>query len=294
MEADVTGMAGIVVKADTSEIGVSSGMGAVSEPTSLLVGLTYATRLHVTRLLILPPLDTGLSHRFVTSYFASATGLSYHPIIEIDAGLVRTSIRSPGLWPTERKQPMSGVIDPVSLISVGESLAYAVGDSVTLIAPERGDFTTALDHPVTEMRLWESASEPQIGICVPDQHQVFLAPAEVSRIGYIDWPFGEDGTPVTIGTKAGQKPGAFFYPLSFDVAGDGRIFVLDAGNRHIQAFDSEGNYITQWGSEGADVGPFDFLDGLRPQEFSGSLIVDDDGFIYVADVGNKRIQKFAP
>lgn len=26
----------------------------------------------------------------------------------------------------------------------------------------------------------------------------------------------------------------------------------------------------------------------------GSIAVDDDGFIYVADVGNRRIQKFAP
>ena len=68
---------------------------------------------------------------------------------------------------------------------------------------------------------------------------------------------------------------------------------LDADHR-IQAFDSEGNYITQWGSEGADEGQFDFLDGLRPQEFSGSIVVDDEGFIYVADAGNKRIQKFAP
>ena len=29
-------------------------------------------------------------------------------------------------------------------------------------------------------------------------------------------------------------------------------------------------------------------------DFSGSLAVDDDGFIYVADPINNRIQKFAP
>ena len=30
------------------------------------------------------------------------------------------------------------------------------------------------------------------------------------------------------------------------------------------------------------------------EELSGSIKVDDDGFIYVADVFNQRIQKFAP
>ena len=45
------------------------------------------------------------------------------------------------------------------------------------------------------------------------------------------------------------------------------------------------------------AGEFDF--GVVGDEniFSsraGSIAVDSDGFIYVADVGNKRIQKFAP
>ena len=32
----------------------------------------------------------------------------------------------------------------------------------------------------------------------------------------------------------------------------------------------------------------------RHINFTGSIIVDGDGFNYVADVGNKRIQRFAP
>jgi hypothetical protein len=31
-----------------------------------------------------------------------------------------------------------------------------------------------------------------------------------------------------------------------------------------------------------------------PAGLAGSIVVDHEGFIYVADVGNKRIQKFAP
>jgi hypothetical protein len=52
----------------------------------------------------------------------------------------------------------------------------------------------------------------------------------------------------------GPNDGEFIFPLSFDVGPDLRLFVVDAGN----------------------------------------VAVDDEGFIYVADVGNKRVQKFAP
>ena len=92
----------------------------------------------------------------------------------------------------------------------------------------------------------------------------------------------------------GQEPGQFIFPLSFDGSADGRIYVLDAGNARIQVFDLEGNYITQWGRKGSDEGEFDFGNGSVPEDFAGSVAVDDEGNIYVADVGNGRIQKFAP
>ena len=39
---------------------------------------------------------------------------------------------------------------------------------------------------------------------------------------------------------------------------------------------------------------FDFGQGNVSTDFVGSIAVNDDGFIYVADVGNGWIQKFAP
>ena len=82
-----------------------------------------------------------------------------------------------------------------------------------------------------------------------------------------------------------------------DAAPDGRMYVLDAGNARIAVFDKEGAYITQWGAPGSNAGEFDFGDGVpisQSLNFAGSIAVDDEGFIYVADVFNKRIQKFAP
>ena len=89
------------------------------------------------------------------------------------------------------------------------------------------------------------------------------------------------------------------YPLSFDVGPDGRIFVQDAGNARILVFDAERNYLTQWGRRGTEAGEFDFGTGdfrraTKELDLAGSVAVDSEGNIYVADVGNKRIQKFAP
>ena len=45
-----------------------------------------------------------------------------------------------------------------------------------------------------------------------------------------------------------------------------------------------GNFIASWGSDGIGDGQFSKSEGLD---------VDPDGYVYVADTGNKRIQVFA-
>ena len=88
-----------------------------------------------------------------------------------------------------------------------------------------------------------------------------------------------------------------YYPVSLDAGPEGRVYVLDAGNSRVLVFDAEGSYITQWGGRGAEEGSFSLGDGQKINngfDFYGSICVDDEGYIYVADVGNRRIQKFAP
>ena len=299
LEADVTnrgsGRSVVVVKADTLPARWSGTQTRLTEHTSLTAFMLYEGASQSATLHILPPLDSGLEGRVFTSHFAAAIGPTYRFRFAIDDGHVEAAIGTASWWPSEPRPFLQEPYGLVSLISVDESWAFAVGDSLIRMAPGRPDVALALEAPVSEMRVWEeAAAEPQLGICVPDQNQVLIAPAQVSRIGYLDWPFVEEGAATVVGTEAGQGPGALFFPLSFDVAADGRIFVLDAGNRRIQAFDSTGNYITQWGDPGTADGRFDFGGGHTAVEFVGSITVDDEGFIYVADVGNKRIQKFAP
>jgi DNA-binding beta-propeller fold protein YncE len=63
----------------------------------------------------------------------------------------------------------------------------------------------------------------------------------------------------------------------------GHVFVADYMGR-IQKFDSNGKFITQWGSRGSGDGQF-----LCCAE---GLAVDRQGNVYVVDVDNHRIQKF--
>ena len=73
--------------------------------------------------------------------------------------------------------------------------------------------------------------------------------------------------------------------LPEDVATDssGNVYVVDFGNNRIQKFDSNGNFITKWGSEGAGDGQFKSPLGIA---------IDSSGNVYVADHDNHRIQKF--
>jgi len=65
------------------------------------------------------------------------------------------------------------------------------------------------------------------------------------------------------------------------------VYVLDMSNvRHsLFKFSSEGELVETWKSWGTDNGEFD-----RPE----SVALDENGFVYVADAYNDRIQKFTP
>ena len=55
-------------------------------------------------------------------------------------------------------------------------------------------------------------------------------------------------------------------------------------NQRIQKFDSDGNFLTKWGSKGKGNGEFDAPAGIAVDNL--------DHNIYLTDGGNNRIQKF--
>jgi sugar lactone lactonase YvrE len=83
------------------------------------------------------------------------------------------------------------------------------------------------------------------------------------------------------------QSGVLNEPWDVSVDADGSVYVADTWNHRIVKFDSDGKFVTQWGEEG-------IRDLTNPNGFWGprGIVVDDNGNVYLADTGNKRIQVF--
>jgi DNA-binding beta-propeller fold protein YncE len=65
----------------------------------------------------------------------------------------------------------------------------------------------------------------------------------------------------------------------------GHVLVTDTGKQRVVVFDSQGNYLTQFGERGLAEGQLDEPVGIA---------VDSTGKVYIADTWNNRVQVFAP
>jgi len=126
-----------------------------------------------------------------------------------------------------------------------------------------------------------------------------------------------------------SSPGSFLSPQHLAFDSENNLYVTDLGNSRVQKFDSNGTFITEWGSSGTEPGQFGYPSGIaifgesvfvvdnknsNVQKFDldgtfitewGSFGTDDGSFksprgiaisndesVFVADSGNSRIQKF--
>ena len=236
-----------------------------------------------------------------TAFMAEAAVIPRGFAARVDMSAIDLSV-SVG-FPDQWHEIVSSAPSFLSLVTAGESVFLFRDDSLRrfesadLLAgdatPE--ELSLAGSGIVSEMRQWsrrrsEGSGSSRLGLCFPHDHRVHIHNLRIPAGEATPSPVRE----LSIGQQPGAAAGQFVVPLSLDVGPDERIYVLDAGNGRIQVFDFDGTYITQFGGFGGGEGEFDFLGGAEATDFAGSIAVDDDGFIYVADVGNQRIQKFAP
>jgi len=124
------------------------------------------------------------------------------------------------------------------------------------------------------------------GVAVDSSGNVYVADTGNHRIQKFD----SNGKYLTQLGSQGSGNGQFNYPTDVAIDSSGNIYAADTGNyradennHRIQKFDSDGKYLTQWGSQGSENGQFNG---------PGGVAVDSSGSVYVADTGNHRIQKF--
>ncbi len=90
----------------------------------------------------------------------------------------------------------------------------------------------------------------------------------------------------SLGSGDGQFLGG---PTGVSVDPKGNVWTIElkvfSGNARVQKFNSEGKYLSKFGSEGTGEGQF-----KEPQ----GIATDAEGNILVADTGNNRIQEFNP
>jgi DNA-binding beta-propeller fold protein YncE len=92
----------------------------------------------------------------------------------------------------------------------------------------------------------------------------------------------------TIGTPGEPAPfmsgEPFNKPTNIAFGPDGDIYVSDGyGNAHVHRLSPDGELIQTWGGSGSDPGEFYISHDIR---------IDEEGFVYVADRENHRVQVF--
>jgi|HubBroStandDraft_6_1064221.scaffolds.fasta_scaffold00054_39 streptogramin lyase len=97
-------------------------------------------------------------------------------------------------------------------------------------------------------------------------------------------PLGEKLMEIDVGEQPENSPNAFKGTTDIAFGPNGRLFITDGyGNSRIVEYTAEGKRIREWGSAGTGTGQF---------HLPHSIVIDEDGIIYVADRENGRIQRF--
>ena len=81
-------------------------------------------------------------------------------------------------------------------------------------------------------------------------------------------------------------------PRSVAVDPEGFVYVTDSAGDKIYKFDHNGQLITSWGHKGVGDAEFLFNRNFPEDEKGGYIAAAGDGYLYVSDTDNHRIQKF--
>ncbi len=216
---------------------------------------------------------TVLSYSSLFDYSARAAG---YAVTGVD-GSGRESGFSPPFWALRLQNPADVVVDENNeRIVLDPQNGYAL-----LLQSTAGEYWDTLGSFDLHLEYsWYLARDPAGNLIISHPSDAYSTRQSV-RVADQDanllFEFGEQGS----------GPGQFQGPAGVAVwTGPGvtdtyRILVADSGNDRIQAFDAQGNFVSEFGGYGSGSGEFSSPQGLA---------VDSVGNVVVADSGNDRLQ----
>jgi DNA-binding beta-propeller fold protein YncE len=138
------------------------------------------------------------------------------------------------------------------------------------------------------LRLPEAVAVEDTAAVAPGQGSVYVA----DQLSYVVQKFSSSGSFETEWGSYGGAPGQFGPIGGLATNAAGNVYVVDSSHDRIEKFDSEGEFITSWGHGGSGLGQFHFGSSQNPSEPPGGGIAVAGNYVYVADTGNDRIQRF--
>jgi uncharacterized protein (TIGR03663 family) len=161
--------------------------------------------------------------------------------------------------------PISFEVDPFESVSVTRIASFVWGSN----GNNSGEFNRPRDVAVS--------SNNEVYVADTFNHRI----QKFDKNGNLLLKWGEYGSiQQTEGASRGLNE-----PWGLAVSTNDMIYVADTWNHRIVKFDSDGGWVTSWGSFGDGV---DLYSMWGPRE----VTIGPDGLVYVADTGNKRISVF--
>jgi tripartite motif-containing protein 71 len=171
------------------------------------------------------------------------------------------------------------------LVACGNTLTPTppVATSTVVVATETNQPTLLPVEFVWKITGAPNPFNAPVGIALDPQGYLYIMDTKNARIQKFD----SDGKFILMWGSPGSGEGQFSITVPDEgrlaVDAQGNVLVLDVSNGRVQKFDSNGKFLTQWGTSGKGDGQF---------IEASDIAIDQQNNVYVVDYQNRVVQKF--